>query len=265
MTVQAQETCAAVTTGTSGSAAAEPPSGRGSTAVAVSGWCDSGVSSRAWPAAGSHTFGFLILDDPIHAFDTWRVRYLAEHLVALAERFQVVLFTHDDRLWRELRGLGAMPTPVRMDRHGDGRPQVRVTNVASPGIQRLDEIQRVLAAEKDSPIETPSALTAMASAMCRQAVDTEVVAQIEMLGRRVGLPEAKIVAEIRKARKTLDQLTLLNDYARRAGWQPIDVNSFTPTVHALNGGAHGRAPGGEPQLWVRQTRKIINAVQKIRR
>ena len=220
-------------------------------------------SARPRATQPESPFGFLILDDPIHAFDTWRVRYLARHLMTLAERFQVVVFTHDDRLWRELRGLGAMPTHIRLDRHGDGRPQVRVRHMASPGIQRLDEIQRILGAEKESPIGAPDAVTAMTLAMCRQAVDTEVVAQIEMLGRRVGSPEATVVADLRKARKTLDQLGLLNDYARRAGLQAIDVNGFAPTVHALNGAAHGRAPERDPQLWVRQTRKIIKAVQKI--
>jgi hypothetical protein len=241
------------------------PTGKNSSAVLSTGQRNALSLATYLPRATQpeSPFGFLILDDPIHAFDTWRVRYLARHLMTLAERFQVVVFTHDDRLWRELRGLGAMPTHIRMDRHGDGRPQVRVRNVASPGIQRLNEIQRVLGAEKESPIGAPDAVTAMTLAMCRQAVDTEVVAQIEMLGRRVGSPEATVVAELRKARKTLDQLALLNNYARRAGLQAIDVNGFTPTVHALNGAAHGRAPEGEPQLWVRQTRKIIKAVQEI--
>ncbi|MET8152840.1 hypothetical protein ACIBSW_21925 [Actinoplanes sp. NPDC049668] len=241
------------------------PTGKNSSAVLSTGQRNALSLATYLPRAtqpGS-PFGFLILDDPIHAFDKGRVRYLAQHLMTLAERFQVVVFTHDDRLWRELRGLGAMPTHIQMDRHGDGQPQVRVRNVASPGIQRLDELQRVLGAEKGSPIGTPSAVISMTLAMCRQAVDTEVVAQIELLGRRVGSPEATVIADLRGAKKTLDQLELLNRYARRAGLQAIALNAFTPTIHALNGAAHGRAPDGDPKLWVRQTRRIINAVQGI--
>jgi hypothetical protein len=241
------------------------PTGKNSSAVLSTGQRNALSLATYLPRAtqpGS-PFGFLILDDPIHAFDTWRVRYLARHLLTLAERFQIVVFTHDDRLWRELRGLGATPTHMRMDRRGDGQPQVRVRHVASPGIQRLDEIQRILGAEKASPIGTTPAVASMTLAMCRQAVDTEVVAQIEILARRVGSPEATVVAELRRARKTLDQLALLNDYARRASLRTINVNGFTPTVHALNGAAHGKAPGGDPHLWVRQTRKIIKAVQEI--
>ncbi|MEU8337805.1 hypothetical protein [Micromonospora tulbaghiae] len=241
------------------------PTGKNSSAILSTGQRNALSLATYLPRATQpeSPFGFLILDDPIHAFDTWRVRYLARHLMTLADRFQVVVFTHDDRLWRELRGLGAMPTHIRMDRYGDGRPQVRVRHVASPGIQRLDEVQRILGAEKGAPIGTPDAVTAMTLAMCRQAVDTEVVAQIEILGRRVGSPEATVVADLRSARKTLDQLALLNNYARRAGLRAIDVNGLTPTVHALNGAAHGRAPEGDPQLWVRQTRKIIKAVQQV--
>jgi hypothetical protein len=121
----------------------------------------------------------------------------------------------------------------RLDRRGGGRPQVRVKNVVSPGIQRLDELQKVLGTEKTLPLGTHEAVVAMALTICRQAIDTEAVAQIEMLGRRAGLPEATVVADLRIARKTRDQLKLLNDYALRARLQPIALHSFEPTVDAL--------------------------------
>jgi hypothetical protein len=208
-------------------------------------------------------FGFLILDDPIHAFDSDRVRYLAQHLIELSQRFQVIVFTHDDRLWRELRALAATPGNMRLDRRGDGQPQVRITTAASPGIQRLNELRDILNNEQGSPIGTPDAVISMTLAICRQAVDTEVVAQIEILGRRVGSTDAAVARDLKGAKKTLDQLNLLNDYARRAGFPTINANQFRPTVHALNGGTHGRAPGEDPKFWVRQTRKIIEAVQEI--
>ncbi|GIE36140.1 hypothetical protein Ait01nite_091850 [Actinoplanes italicus] len=242
------------------------PTGKDSSAVLSTGQRNALSLATYLPRATQpeSPFGFLILDDPIHAFDTGRVRYLAKHLMTLAERFQVVVFTHDDRLWRELRAHGALPTHIRMDRHGDGQPQVRVRHVASPGIQRLDDIQKILGAERGASIGTPEAVTAMTLAICRQAVDTEAVAQIEILGRRIGLPEATVVADLKRARKTLDQLALLNNYAGRVGHRPINIDSFTPTVHALNGASHGRAPQGDPQLWVRQTRRLIKTVQEIR-
>ena len=51
----------------------------------------------------------------------------------------------------------------------------------SPGIQRLDELQKVLGSEKVFPLGMPEAVVAMALTVCRQAIDTEAVAQIEML------------------------------------------------------------------------------------
>jgi hypothetical protein len=83
------------------------PTGKNSSAVLSTGQRNALSLATYLPRATQpeSPFGFLILDDPIHAFDTGRVRYLAQHLMTLAERFQVVVFTHDDRLWRELRGL----------------------------------------------------------------------------------------------------------------------------------------------------------------
>jgi hypothetical protein len=43
-------------------------------------------------------FGFLILDDPVHAFDELRIDRLAESLSRIAEARRVIVLTHDDRL-----------------------------------------------------------------------------------------------------------------------------------------------------------------------
>lgn len=47
-------------------------------------------------------FGFLILDDPVHAFDELRVDRLADALAKLAEKRRVIVLTHDDRLKENL-------------------------------------------------------------------------------------------------------------------------------------------------------------------
>jgi len=47
-------------------------------------------------------FGFLILDDPVHAFDELRIDRLAETLAKLAETRRVIVLTHDDRLKEHL-------------------------------------------------------------------------------------------------------------------------------------------------------------------
>lgn len=47
-------------------------------------------------------FGFLILDDPVHAFDELRIDRLASSLSKLAETRRVIVLTHDDRLKENL-------------------------------------------------------------------------------------------------------------------------------------------------------------------
>ncbi|WP_083451499.1 AAA family ATPase [Leucobacter celer] len=43
-------------------------------------------------------FGFLVLDDPVHAFDELRIDRLADTLSEIAESRRVIVMTHDDRL-----------------------------------------------------------------------------------------------------------------------------------------------------------------------
>ncbi|MCQ4193675.1 AAA family ATPase [Streptomyces parvulus] len=46
----------------------------------------------------SGPFGFLVLDDPVHAFDDIRVDRLAAVLAEIASKRRVLVFTHDERL-----------------------------------------------------------------------------------------------------------------------------------------------------------------------
>ena len=208
-------------------------------------------------------FGFLILDDPIHAFDTWRVRYLARHLVTLSKRFQVVVFTHDDRLWRETPGAGRGPDALsagparRWAPSGAGQERREPGNPAAgrapegPRQRKGVPARHARSGGGHGPDRVPTSDRHRGGRPDRDA------------GRRAGLPEATVVADLRRARKTRDQLSLLNDYARRAGLRPIALRSFESTVDALNGASHGRSAGGEPPTWVRQTRKLVIAVQEI--
>jgi hypothetical protein len=84
-----------------------------------------------------------------------------------------------------------------------------------------------------------------------------------VLGRRSGLPEATIVADRKKTRKTRDQLALLNQYASNAGLAAVQTGNYTSTIDALNGGAHGKAPAGQLKKWVKDTRALIRLVNAI--
>lgn len=53
--------------------------------------------------AESSLFGFILLDDPVHAFDEFRVDHLSEVLARIAGGQRLIVTTHDARLVEQLR------------------------------------------------------------------------------------------------------------------------------------------------------------------
>jgi energy-coupling factor transporter ATP-binding protein EcfA2 len=53
--------------------------------------------------ADSSLFGFTLLDDPVHAFDEFRVDHLSEVLARIARGQRLIVTTHDARLVEQLR------------------------------------------------------------------------------------------------------------------------------------------------------------------
>ena len=127
-------------------------------------------------------FRFLVLDDPIHALDGSRVRYLARVLVTLSKAFQIIVLTHDDRLWYELQALGEYIEHIRLSRPLDGSSTVLAKSVATLGSHYLDELEQVLRAETNKQLGTDAAVAVMALTLCRQALDTEIGMWVEILG-----------------------------------------------------------------------------------
>ena len=210
-------------------------------------------------------FRFLILDDPVHAFDSWRVRYLAERLRQMADDYQIVVLSHDERLWSELQRHGQIRQSIRLDRPHDRPSTVRATEKSS-GILLLEDLEGTLNAEEQSPVGTQQATSAMTLAMCRLALDVEVGTQIEILGRRAGINDASIEDARGRARDTRKQIALLNEYATQAGCAAVVTDPFERTIAALNAGAHGRAPSAKaPQRrrWIEDVRKLIRATRDV--
>jgi hypothetical protein len=209
-------------------------------------------------------FGFLILDDPVHSFDRWRVRYLARILNELAETRQVVVFTHDERLWHEVRALGGHAEHIRLDRPRGGQSFVRAVDITSPGLQHLGDLERILRAEDVAAIGTEAAVTGLTLAMCRQALDAEVWAQVEVLRRRSGSADDEIAAEREQTIDTRQQLRILNQALSEVGCGELALGSYERTISALNAGAHGRAvPASKHKRrqWVKDTRTLIQMVR----
>jgi uncharacterized protein (UPF0212 family) len=212
-------------------------------------------------------FRFIVMDDPIHAFDGYRVRYLARQLISVASTHQVVVLTHDDRLWHELRASGHVARHINLERAADGRSLIRVRDITSPGAAHLTDLEAALRDHDKigAKVATDAAITALALALCRQALDAEICTQVEILGRRTGHTDEQIAAGISATKGTHDQIRLLNRYATQAGLPPIDLTpAQARIVRVLNNGAHGRAPDqasrDDRHAWLTHTRALVAAV-----
>jgi hypothetical protein len=208
-------------------------------------------------------FGFLVLDDPIYAFDSWRVRFLAGELMRLAERYQVIVFTHDDRLWRELLSLGNLPTLVTMRR--EPRSRIEVETAMRPGELLLQDLDKVLTGEHWRPLGDEAARAVMTLAMCRQAIDTAVTCQVEILGRKIGKHEQQIARDLSGQYRTRERLELLNTYAVAAGLSPMQYTDLEPTINALNEATHGVAPASVATCrdWLDASQRLVRRVYEI--
>jgi len=214
-------------------------------------------------------FKFLVLDDPVHAFDVWRVRFLAKLLTRVAASHQVVIFTHDERLWYELRAQGQPMEHIRLNRRpsdSDGSATVFSTDLSSPGSLYLDELEQILQSDQGVGIGTDSASSALALTLCRQALDVEVGISIEVLGRRAGMSPEEIEEVRSRASETRDKIGVLNDFARAAGSERlVTTQSYEGLISALNHASHGRAPDNislsQRRRWVKDTRRLIRSVR----
>ncbi|MEU5023260.1 AAA family ATPase [Streptomyces milbemycinicus] len=120
--------------------------------------------------AESGPFSFLILDDPVHAFDEIRVDRLAAVLVDLSSERRVIVFTHDERLKQHLLARAANGQAWRVSRD---------VEKGEISIESTDEMWRVLLDDARNivtwaPRPSPTAYLTEAQVvrgLCRQAVD----------------------------------------------------------------------------------------------
>ncbi|MEU6813488.1 hypothetical protein [Streptomyces sp. NPDC046860] len=120
--------------------------------------------------AESGPFSFLILDDPVHAFDEIRVDRLAAVLVDLSFERRVIVFTHDERLKQHLLARAANGQAWRVSRD---------VEKGEISIESTDEMWRVLLDDARNIVTwapRPSPTTYLTEAqvvrgLCRQAVD----------------------------------------------------------------------------------------------
>lgn len=114
-------------------------------------------------------FGFLIFDDPVHAFDELRIDRLAGLLAELAETRRVIVLTHDDRLKEHLAARTHDCDTRLVDRSG-ATGEVQVSDSSHFWDQLLTDARTVL----DLSLEetgTTMDVTDSIRGLCRMSID----------------------------------------------------------------------------------------------
>ncbi len=192
-------------------------------------------------------FRFMVIDDPVQSMDPARVDGLAQALSNTAQRRQVVVFTHDDRLASAIRRMQLPSTLIRVTRRP--RSEVQCTRTRGPVEQHLQDAKALL---KDSRLP-PGTARRVVPGICRLALEayfTEVAIRellksghdhykveriledANMLNQKVSLA---LYGDARKTGRVMSRLRKLG------GWAP-------EIYQACNKGSHGGYDGVVAEL-----------------
>lgn len=147
----------------------------------------------------SNPFGFLILDDPVHAFDDMRVDALAASLAKIGADRRVVVLTHDERLRQHLRARSERVEVFDIHRDATTRA-VTTKRRSSVALDLLEDAGDLLSALGTSPITLDTTYTVRG--LCRFAVEAALRDHRVRRAIREGEDSNAILAAI-DARRTL--------------------------------------------------------------
>ncbi len=147
-------------------------------------------------------FRFVIIDDPVQSMDPAKVDGLARMLADVAQRRQVVVFTHDDRLAESIRRL-QLPATVWGVLRRPGSV-VEIVKADDPVSCYLDDARALARTQELS--ETARAI--VVAGLCRAAIEAACheVIRARRLGR--GIPHADVERDLAAA-QTLHQVVTL--------------------------------------------------------
>jgi energy-coupling factor transporter ATP-binding protein EcfA2 len=122
---------------------------------------------------GGASFGFLVIDDPVHALDDLRVDLLARELTRLAADRQVLVLTHDGRLEEHLRARNPDLETVVLARDPD-TATVRVSARHSPWEHLLVLARRFVDGAHGDGWRVDGPVDGIVAGLCRNALDGAV-------------------------------------------------------------------------------------------
>lgn len=192
-------------------------------------------------------FRFLLIDDPVHAFDDMRIDLLSGELLRLAEHRRVIVLTHDARLHEVL--LARRPDAQLMTLERDpATAEVKARQRNQPWQSLLaDADELVKMVSLGAVMVRDSRLPGLIRGLCRHAIDG---ALRQLALRWAVLSKADpwaTVAEFDKVMDTRSRLTYATRYHLDGEGGPVPAvrELCEPFLGGWNAAVHAR---GEPNL-----------------
>jgi ABC-type lipoprotein export system ATPase subunit len=188
-------------------------------------------------------FRFMVIDDPVQSMDPAKVDGLARVLAEVAERRQVIVFTHDERLPEAVRRLQLDATVVEVTRRPGSVVEVRATR---DPVERYIADARALIRSDDVADDVARRVV---PGFCRHAIEAGATSAVRRRRLERGDRHADVDAALENATTTLSKVALaLFDDESRGGQVMSAVNNrfggrAGDALKAANKGAHADVDG----------------------
>ena len=203
-------------------------------------------------------FRFLVIDDPVQAMDPAKVDGFARVIQRFAEKRQVIVFTHDDRLPDAVRRLDIAATTLEVTRQSESVVEVRA--IGNPARRALDDAGALCA---DDSVPHKVAARVIPN-LCRIAAESALINQARRRLLAAGMPynELEQILGDAKGLTSIAALGFFGDVSKGGDVLPR-LNrmgrDLADTFQSLNKGAHFEHPGDLRDL-VGAAKKLVHEI-----
>lgn len=198
-------------------------------------------------ALGDGPFSFLVLDDPVHAFDELRIDRLAQVITELAIDKRVIVLTHDERLRQHLLA-SSEECDTRLVSRAVAVGAVLVESSSHLWMRLLEDAKLIY--EMGRPIEgTLMSVADTVRGLCRQSVDNALTDFVTQNAISNGREYAKDIQRLDEALTTKKRFEIaqgfhvgLEQNTNPAMRAQIECDPF---LHAWNMASHGNLAESE--------------------
>lgn len=200
-------------------------------------------------------FGFLLVDDPVHALDDLRVDLLARELARLGRTRQVIVLTHDPRLEEHLRARCPDLGVVALERDPVTRT-VTWTRHTTAWEALLQEANTIRGAAKTDGWDDTASLESIITGLCRNALDGAIRQATITCAVRRGTDVEQALEDLGEGLETRKRVAYVGRLAGGMHHLPDTERCDRTHLSDWNHGAHGGpALGIDLKASVRAARK----------